>query len=491
MKAFVLLLAGLSAVIFPPAPGSRKAFAFHHENVLGTSLEVRIHATSEADADRAEAAVLGEIDRLTNILSTYNPNSEASRFLRSNKQTLAMSAELFEILSLFDTWKSRTNGALDPAAEVISQAWNQAARNGRKPTDAELAAAVNQTSHNANHWLLDAKTQTATHLTDTPIRFNTFTKSYIVDHAADAAMRSGGVSSVVVNIGGDLAVKGNLAEPVAIIDPLQPAEGRTVDAILAAPGTTVATSGGYRRGSDIQGKHFSHIVDPRTGLTAESIVSATVVAPNAVDAGALATALTILTPDESRQLVAAYAPAAQYLLIAKDGARIASRGWYALQAKAAAPAASSAHKVTLNFELARIEGQRYRRPYVAAWIEDQDKFPVRTIALWYEKPRWLPDLRAWHRGDRLRALAEGSEITSSVSSATRSPGKYSVEWDGKDNQGKVLKPGKYTVCLEVAREHGTYQLIRQEIDFGGSAPSPKQIPLQANPEVAAASLEYR
>ena len=145
------------------------------------------------------------------------------------------------------------------------------------------------------------------------------------------------------------------------------------------------------------------------------------------------------------------------------------------------------YELTVTLELARLDGMRARRPYVAVWIEDKDKFPVRTIALWFEKIRWLPELRAWYHDDRVRSMAEGSDITASVSSATRSPGKYTLKWDGKDNAGKPVKAGRYTVCIEASREHGTYQVYRQEVDFNGT---PRQIPLQGGTEIAAASLEY-
>ena len=85
-------------------------------------------------------------------------------------------------------------------------------------------------------------------------------------------------------------------------------------------------------------------------------------------------------------------------------------------------------------------------------------------------------------------MAEGKDITQSVSSATRAPGKYTLKWDGKDNAGKLVKSGTYTVNIEAAREHGTYQLIRHDVDFSGT---PKQFPLPGNAEVSAASLEYR
>ena len=75
----------------------------------------------------------------------------------------------------------------------------------------------------------------------------------------------------------------------------------------------------------------------------------------------------------------------------------------------------------------------------------------------------------------------------SVSSATRPPGKYTFKWDGRDDFGNLVKAGKYTVMIEAAREHGTYQLMHQEIDFNGS---PRQFQLPGAVEIASATLDY-
>jgi FAD:protein FMN transferase len=477
---FLALASGVS--VLPTSSPRSVPFEFHHENVMGTSLTIKIQADSTADADRFEAAALSEIDRLSKILSCYDPQSEVSRWLQTRDRALPVSPELHEVLSLFDQWRLRSHGALDASAETVSRVWKSAARRGVLPTAEELGAATAKVRE--THWTLGENT--ATHTSDAPLMLNTFTKSYIIDRAAAAAMQAG-ARGVLLNAGGDISMRGEaMRETVAIADPFAKAE-TTLESIET--NLAVATSGNYRRGFNIGGKHYSHLLDPRTGNTAEQIVSATVVAANPVDAGALATAMSVLDPKESVEMAALYVPAAEYLLIARDGARIASRGWLALQIKSAAAATSGVnHKMIVSLELARIEGQRYRRPYVAVWIEDQDKFPIRTIALWLEKTRWLPDLRTWHRADRMRALAEGTEVVGSVTSATRAAGKYNIEWDGKDAQGKLLKPGKYAVCIEVAREHGTYQLIRQEMDFNGK---PQQVQLKPNPEVASASLDYR
>ena len=142
-----------------------------------------------------------------------------------------------------------------------------------------------------------AAARTATHLDQTPIVLNSFTKSYIIDRAVHAALAGGAARGVVVNIGGDLVARGAWTETVGITDPLDNADNAAPLTRLAVRDRAVATSGSYRRGFDIGGRHYSHIVDPRTGRPASKVISATVVADRAADAGALATAFCVLAPE--------------------------------------------------------------------------------------------------------------------------------------------------------------------------------------------------
>jgi thiamine biosynthesis lipoprotein ApbE len=478
-----------------------RLYTYNDENVLGTSLELKIAAGSEKSADKAEGAVLAEIQRESKILSSYDKTSELSRWFATRGQAIPISSELFDNMQLFDQWRVRTNGALDASAEVISRAWKTAAAADRMPTEEELVTAVAAVKQ--QHWSLDAAAQTATHTSDTPLAFNSFVKSYIIDRAADAALASGNVSGVVVNIGGDLVVRGNISEPVHVSDPLSDAENGVPIARLVVRDRAIATSGNYRRGVDIQGRHYSHIVDPRTGQPADRILSATVIARNPVDAGALATSFSVMDPVDSRKLASSM-PGVEFLLVQKDGSHVESVGWRHLAAPAmdlalATPPPAPApyvpqagawnpgFELVVNLELAHFD-MPVRRPYVAIWIEDKDRFPLRTVALWQQKPRYLTDLKNWYREDNMRRMAESNDLIATLSSATRSPGKYTVKWDGKDNQGKLVKAGTYTVNIEAAREHGTYQMMKQEMDFSGT---PKQVQLPGGTEIASATLEYR
>lgn len=476
-------------------PGLSQLYSFSYENILGTSLDLKVGATSSSEANRAESAALSEIDREAKILSSWDGGSEFSRWMWTSGQPVPVSPELFEVLQLFDDWRTRTFGALDPSSEVVTRLWRAAEKRQRLPSSDELAEAVLLASQ--THWQLDRQAHTAIHSSSTPLVLSSFTKSYIAGHAADIALASTGVSSVVVNIGGDLVVRGKWAEPVDIADPMAHAENSPPIARLTIHDQTIATSGSYRRGFEISGKHYSHIVDPRTGMTAEEIISSTVVARNPVDAGAMATAFSVLTPLES-QRVAALIPGAEFLLITSDGQQVRSPGWRLLEAQAFETAGArplpgnsgdwnTSYELVVNLELAQLDG-RARRPYVAVWIDDNDHLPVRTLALWFNKDQYLHELRAWSHDSQLSSMAGGADITHSISGATRSAGKYTLKWDGKDDTGKLVKAGKYTVFIEAVREHGGYVLLHQEMDFSGN---PNMIPLKGSTEVANASLDYR
>jgi len=143
-------------------------------------------------------------------------------------------------------------------------------------------------------------------------------------------------------------------------------------------------------------------------------------------------------------------------------------------------------EVAVDVTIATIEGARVHRPYVAVYIEDEAGKVLRTLSLWVQTerrgPRWIPDLRRWWAG------SDHDKLVTTVSSATRSAGKYSLAWDGKDDAGKLLNQGKFTVCIEAAREHGTYQLIKKEIEIGKKTFNVK---VDGNTEIESANIEYR
>lgn len=509
MKIALCFLAALLSATLSPAnppaghpanpPAGSRSYVTHYENILGTSMELKVLTSSEAVPAKAEDAVLREIARLSAILSGYDAGSEFSRWMRTHNTAEHVSPELFEVLGLFDQWRVRTGGALDPAAEVVTRLWKQAAAKGQVPSPADLEQAV--TTVRQQHWRLDSVHHTATHLSDAPLMLNSFAKSFIIRHAADAGRSAGPVDAIVVNIGGDLVVSGTASETVLISDPKDDAENAEPIDRIRIGNRTVATSGNYRRGEEIGGHWYSHIVDPRTGQPAGQVISATVIAPNATDAGALATAFNVLSPDESVRL-AATVPGADYLIITADGRRMASDGWTALEIGQPAVAGHSADgdfrsngtphssdgdfEMLIDLQINLQNGGNIKRPYIAVWIENEEHAPVRTISVWHGRDKYMPELKSWYLKFRDRYSSD-QNFSSSSTSATRSAGKYTLKWDGKDDEGRPVKPGKYVLKIEASREHGTYQLMRQEFDWDNT---PKKVNIGSNVEVSA-SMDLR
>jgi hypothetical protein len=147
--------------------------------------------------------------------------------------------------------------------------------------------------------------------------------------------------------------------------------------------------------------------------------------------------------------------------------------------------AETEFELVIEIELTRFEG-RALRPYVAVWVENEKAETIRTLALWFNDFRWLPDIRRWYTKN-YEKIQQGDYIDA-ITGATRPAGKYTIRWDGKDDQGKMQKKGKYTVFIEVVRERGTYQLIRQEVELNSRH---QRFELPAGTEVSSAIIEYR
>ncbi|WP_316785987.1 DUF2271 domain-containing protein [Pedobacter frigiditerrae] len=501
MKIFAPLLAGLLLIGTQPKietpKNNQRLYVSHYENVLGTSLEFKFTSVSEAEAEKAETAALAEIDRLSAIFSAYYANSEFSKWMKQDLNTpVKVSKELFEMLSLFEQWKTRTNGALDASAAVASKLWSDAAKKQQLPTSTEIKSAV--ATMKQVHYVLNKNNSTATRLSSAPLVMNTFAKSYIINLACDVALASANVNAVVVNIGGDLVIKGDVTDAVNVTNPLANAENDAPLAYLLVSNKAVATSGNYHRGEQIGKNWYSHIVDPRTGKPVEGVISATVIAPKATDAGALATAFNVLTLEESKAL-ASTVDGAEYLIITNDGKRIESKGWNAYVdasksiktgktisvLKGAEKPWDPKFELAINFEFNRIEGNSHR-PFAAIWVENEAKKPVRNLALWYNKTKWIPDLKNWYRINGTTFTADKTSYAS-VTGATRNPGKYTIKWDGKDDKGNFVPQGKYTIMIETSKEHGTDEIIRQSLELKKAA---KKTTNAGNVEISNVTFDF-
>ncbi|TWU48006.1 DUF2271 domain-containing protein [Rubripirellula reticaptiva] len=507
IAAFLLAIAiaGVSALTCQAAE-----YRFFHEGVLGTSLEIQVSANSQDAAKKAEESVLESIDRLDSVFSTYSSQSELAGFLsRGQSDAVQVSPALYSAIQVCEEWTRASKGAFNPAVELLTRKWAKGEQEELHPNDAEIRAAVSKIG--SAHWRLDASTRSVSRNSDVPISLNAVAKGIILDHAAESALETiEGLQGLMVNIGGDLRVAGSFQTQVDIANPGADSIGsRPLASIMLSQGA-VATSGSSERHFTIDGKLYSHIIDPRTGYPVEQTVSATVIADTACSADAVATICSVLSVQESLAFVNGL-PGVDCLLVTAANVLFMSDNWPAdakpadttTEEKADADTKAgtnvqtqqpklSAHEMLVQFEIGKPEqSRRYRRPYVAVWIEDKDAFPVKTLSLFLMQdnpgPRWYRDVRRWYSDDQLRKLVDDRDLIATVSKPTRNPGKYKVTWDGRDDSGAALKPGKYTLLIESAREHGSYELIKHDFELGKEFSAD----LKGNVEIASASVQYK
>ena len=276
-----------------------------------------------------------------------------------------------------DTWWGQHNQPLDPSAYDLVLA-----RVLRYFRDSELYVQDCVVSQDPDHQ------RTVRVITEQAYHSLFARTMFIPDHPIPAGQKpditilhapSLTVGGALDDVNSDAVVALNLSEGVILVAGVAYA-GEMKKAVFTAMNYYLPLEG-------VLSLHSAANVDPRTGRTADEVVSATVVAPKAVDAGALATALCVESTDGSRKL-AATVPGAEYLIVRKDGTRIASAGWNSLQAPGARPLAMAAprpsvpevwnpaYELTIGVEIPQVQGFGARRPYVAVWIEDSSSTPA-------------------------------------------------------------------------------------------------------------------
>lgn len=277
-------------------------------HVMGTLVAVSIFPPSGKEARELVSAAFAAMERVDRLMSDYRADSELSRVnAAAGGEAVPISKELRDVLVRAAFFSRLTEGAFDPTIRPLVKLWQQCGIENRLPTENELDAAnalVDWKAVSVLNWT-DVEPAHTARLARPGMQLDLggIAKGYAVDHAI-ATLRALGVSSALVDAGGDLYALGSHPDgspwKVGIQDPNR--EGRILSQTLLLKDRAVATSGDYRRFAEIQGKRYSHIIDPRTGRPAEHMASVTVVAANATDADALSTAFTVLGPEKSLEL---------------------------------------------------------------------------------------------------------------------------------------------------------------------------------------------
>jgi thiamine biosynthesis lipoprotein len=269
---------------------------------MATSFEIILPYGAPFAVEAAEAA-LDEIDHLEAQLTVYRDTSEVSMLNRYAPTTsVPVEPRLFELLTLAARLSEETDGAFDISVGALIKAWGFYRRRGRVPSEQERAEV--RKCIGMKRVRLGPEQRTVHY--DVPgleINLGSIGKGYALDRAAELLRRRWSIHSGLLH-GGHSSILALGSEPgrsdgwaVGVRHPWAPEERL---GMLRVRDRALATSAATFQHLEYNGRKLGHILDPRTGWPAEGLGSATVLAPAAAEADALATAFFILGVDGAR-----------------------------------------------------------------------------------------------------------------------------------------------------------------------------------------------
>ncbi len=301
----------------PPPP----SYCADRGEALGTTWSIRVEAPRCAPLRPVVERVLEEVDRQ---MSTWRDDSELAAIRRGGQ--VRVSTATASVVRHALAIAALTEGAYDPTVQPLMELWGFHDRSAEHtaPTDAELAATrarvgwdrvrVGADAHGA--WV-DAG--------GTALDLSSIAKGYAVDRISHALSLQG-LANHMVEVGGEIRVAGEGPAGPWRLGVEAPEEGLApgarVVAVVPLTNYGLATSGNYRNTIEVGGRRVHHTMDPRTGRPAlTDVASASVVAPTAEQADALATAVMVLGADDGLALLERLPDVEGLVLVA------AEQGW--------------------------------------------------------------------------------------------------------------------------------------------------------------------
>ena len=269
---------------------------------MGADFRIVLYADSEKVAKEVANAAFAEVERLNAILSDYDPESELSRLsdTSGSGQHIALSDDLFSVLDASQKLARQTAGAFDVTIGPCVRLWRIARFRKAFPLTeklAEVRKAVGFRHLNISHTKQTALLEVPNMVLD----LGGIAKGYVADKAL-MVLRKRGIGSALVDAGGDLSLgdpppgrKGWRIEVGGLKHPDLP--------VLELAHCSIATSGDVEQFVEIDGKRYSHLINPSTSIGLTTRMQVTVVTSTGIQADSLASALSVLGTERGSKLV--------------------------------------------------------------------------------------------------------------------------------------------------------------------------------------------
>jgi FAD:protein FMN transferase len=263
--------------------------------LMGNRFEISVVADDEVWANECIAEAIAEIRRIEKLFTTFDESSQTNLINRhAGIAPIKVDREVFDLIKRSKRISAITQGAFDITyGSIDKRLWNFDKTMTSLP-DAQTAKQLVQLINYRNVILDEDNCTVFLAKEGMRIGFGGIGKGYAAEKAK-SLLQQKGITSGIVNAAGDLTAWGYQPSgkpwTIGIADPNA---SRHAFSFLDITNTSIATSGNYEKFIMIDGKKYSHTIDPKTGLPVRGIKSVTIISPNAEIADAMATPVMIM-----------------------------------------------------------------------------------------------------------------------------------------------------------------------------------------------------
>jgi len=293
--------AGLGAAYYYGfAPQDSMKVAKRTQMLMGTIVHITVCCEDEQRAQSAISDCLSRMAGLSDMMSTYVPDSPISRLNRDGMLTGAP-RELIEVFTMSRQLSEQTSGAFDPTIYPLLGRYRQVKETGVLPPQSEIDELLQRVSF--KYIVIEGNNTIRYTHPGTQATLDGIAKGYIVDRGIEV-LRASGFSDAYVEAGGDLMTIGTRQDgspwKIGIRNPRSD-DLEKMDTIRLS-NRAIATSGDYLQ-YFTDDKKTHHILSPFTGFSPVETASSSIIAPTVAQADGLATATMVLGPDAAVELI--------------------------------------------------------------------------------------------------------------------------------------------------------------------------------------------
>lgn len=271
--------------------------------LMGGCFDITIVGNDSLTAEKNIDVVIAEISRIENLISDWKSDSQISEVNRNaGVQPVKVDREVFELTQRALRFSEVTNGGFDISFAAMDRIWKFDGSMTEMPSEEAIKKSVEKVGYK-NIVLDSANTTIFLKLKGMKIGFGALGEGYATDKCRQM-MIDKGIQAGIINGSGDMSTWGKQANGkawnIGITNPFRPEK---LLAVVPLTQEAVTTSGSYEKFVVLDGKRYSHIINPATGYPATGLCSVTVFGPDAETANGLSTSLMVLGTDAGLQLL--------------------------------------------------------------------------------------------------------------------------------------------------------------------------------------------